>query len=145
MRPLWRLVAGADQAVPFLAGKLAKGEPGPSAQTIQQWVKDLDSEAFRVREAATAALAAHIDAAAADLEAAVRTSPSAEVRARAARLLALLDGRPSERERAGRAVRALEYAGTAEAVRALEKLSKGGLDGTAGLSEAAAQTACRFP
>jgi hypothetical protein len=130
----WRLVAAADQAVPFLAGKLSAGTPGPAAETIRRWVRDLDDDAYRVREAATAALAAHLDDAAADLEAAAGASPSPEVRARAARLLASRGGRPTERDRAERAVRVLEYVGGPEAVRTLEGLARDRQTGTAGLA-----------
>lgn len=133
----WRLVAAADQAVPFLAGKLTDNKPGPAAEAVRRWLRDLDADSFAVREAATAALAAHLDAVAADLEAAVRTSPSAEVRARAARLLDRRAGRPTERGRAERAVRVLEYAGGREAVAALEALARRGTGGAADLAAAA--------
>jgi hypothetical protein len=133
----WRLVAAADQAAPFLAAKLTAEVPGPAAETIRRWLRDLDDDAYRVREAATAALAAHLDAAAADLGAAAGTSPSPEVRARAARLLASRGGRPAERGRTERAVRVLEYAGGPEAVRILEGLARGRQPGTAGLAGAA--------
>jgi hypothetical protein len=133
----WRMVAAADQSVPFLAEKLTKSRTGPDAETVRKWVRELEDDAFRVREAATAKLTAHVEAVAADLETLTRTATSPEVRARATRILALRNGRPTEHERCERAVRVLEYAGGPYAVRALEVLARNGQNGTAGLAEAA--------
>jgi hypothetical protein len=134
---LWRLVAAAEQSVPFLAEKLNDPKPGPDADMVRRWIRDLDDDAFRVREAATLALAAQIDAVVADLETAARTSTSAEVRARATRLLGLRNGRSTERERTERAVRILEYAETPAAVRVLEALARGNQGETGRLAAAA--------
>jgi hypothetical protein len=134
----WRLVAAADQAVPFLAEKLtspAHGEPG--VDQIRKWIRELDDDAFRVREAATAALAANFDAAISELEGVLRGTPSAEVRARVTHLLARRGGTPTERERIERAVRVLEYAESAEAKAGLEKLAGAGRAGVSGPANAA--------
>ncbi len=132
----WRLVAAKDQAVPFLAEKLAHGPAGPTAEMIRRWIADLDNDAFRMREAATAALAANLEAAASDLEAA-RNSTSAEVRARVGRLLSSRASHPTEHERAERAVRVLELADSPSAVQTLESLARGQRPGLTELAAAA--------
>jgi len=121
---LWRLVAAADQAVPFLAGKLGPSGPqAPSLAQIRKWISELDDDAFRVREAATAKLAAHLDSVASELENAARGATSPEVRARATWLLARRNGAPAERERIERAVRVLEYTESSQAKALLEQLA----------------------
>lgn len=122
---LWRLVAAADEAVPFLAGKLGPSGPqAPSLAQIRKWINELDDDAFRVREAATAALAAHLDTVASELEVAARGATSPEVRARVTWLLARRDGVPAERERIERAVRVLEYSESSEAKAVLKRLAR---------------------
>jgi hypothetical protein len=134
----WRLVAAADQAVPFLAEKLGPpGSPEPAVAQIRKWVRDLDDDAFRVREAATAALAAHLDTVATELEGVARSTASPEVRARATRLLALRDGVSPERDRFEKAVRVLEYAESPEAKAVLERLAGAGRAGVSGPARAA--------
>jgi hypothetical protein len=122
---LWRLVAAPDQAVPFLAGKLGPSGPqAPSLAQIRKWISELDDDAFRVREAATAKLAAHLDSVASELEDAARRANSPEVRARATWLLARRNGAAAERERIERAVRVLEYTESSEAKAVLKQLAR---------------------
>src|SRR5262249_32136824 len=52
----WRLAAAPEEAVPFLAGRL-RPAPVADAQHIARLVRDLDSEEFTKREAASAELA----------------------------------------------------------------------------------------
>jgi len=135
---LWRLVAAADQAVPFLAGKLGpSGSPEPNVAQIRKWISELDNDAFRVREAATAALAAHLDIVASELEGAVRSATSPEVRARATWLLARRGGTSAERERIERAVHVLEYAELADAKAVVERLARDSRASVSGPAKAA--------
>jgi hypothetical protein len=131
----WRLVAAGEQAAPFLDEKLTRGQAGPAAEDVRRWVLELDADDFRVREAATAALAAHLEAAASTLEGA-RCSASPEVRARAAKLLSARAGRPTEHDRTVQAVQVLEFIDGPAGAHVLESLAGGGRPG---LNEMAAK------
>jgi hypothetical protein len=122
------LAASPEQAVSFLRERLKPVRPLTAAdrKRIARWLADLDSDRFEVRQRAAAELEALGEPAAPALRKALG-SPSPEVRRRAEALLAKVDG-PSltpERLRALRAVEALEHAGTPEARRLLEALSRG--------------------
>jgi hypothetical protein len=121
-RAFWTLVA-SPQAAPFLGRKLAGAAGGADAKQIRRWIAELDDDEFAVREAATKHLAEHIGEAAALLEQALGQGPSVEVRERVKRLLGARKDEGAGRVR--RAVQALEFAGTPEAVRCLEELAKG--------------------
>ncbi len=124
--------------MPFLAKKFGETGPhDPSVARIQQWISDLSDDIYRVREAATAALAAHLEAAAPELETAAHSTASPEVRARVTRLLALREGRHPEQERTERAVRVLEYTDRLEAKIVLERLAREGPASVAGPAKAA--------
>jgi hypothetical protein len=114
-----------SQSVPLLLARLKSVEEVP-AERIRQWVADLDSPRFAVREAAKGQLAELGELAEPALRNALTANPTLEQRQR---IQALLDGagevRSPEVRRAVRAVWALERAGTPEAVRALEALAGG--------------------
>jgi hypothetical protein len=121
---LWRLQAAPEQAVPFLRGLLTVPGTGPDAAQLRRWVADLDAGRYATREAATAQLAGHLEAAAPHLREALGKGPSPEQRERAERLLAGLRVE-AEAARVARAVRVLEFADTPAARKCLEDLARG--------------------
>lgn len=128
-RAFWRLTATAKSSAPFIVRKLAISPEGPNADAIRKWVRDLDNDAFLVREAASALLRRHLDIATPHLEDALQRGASPEVRMRANVLLELNRGRSTEAERVAKAIRVLEYAGGPEARAGLATLA-GGPDGS---------------
>jgi hypothetical protein len=134
----WRLVAAGDQAASILFEKLTRAPTGPTAEDVRRWILELDADDFRVREAATVALAAQLEVAASALEAA-RGSASPEVRARAAKLLSARAGRTTEADRAERAMQVLEFIEGPAGARALQSLARGGRPGLSELAAAALQ------
>jgi hypothetical protein len=119
------LAAAPEQAVPVLAERLP---PAPAVPLrAAQWLADLDSEQFKVREKATAELEALGEQAEPGLRRILRGSPSPELRRRAEALLEKLERRgPSpDRLRALRAVEVLEQIGTSRARRVLQALAQG--------------------
>ena len=128
-RAVRTLVAGRKDSVTFVAGRLTAGPPTPGEKRIRQLMADLDDNRFRVREEATKQLEDLGDAPAPLLRAAVKDSPSLEVRRRAGMLLARLAvpeaGLTADELRQLRAVRVLEWSATAEARQALAALSRG--------------------
>ncbi len=122
-RAVWAL-AGAPDGVAVLKARVRPVEVADGAR-LKALIADLDSDQFKVREAATAALGRLGDPAASALRDVLRGSPPLEVRRRVERLLAALTP-GGERERLTvRALEVLEQAGTKEAVRLLETLAKG--------------------
>jgi hypothetical protein len=123
------LAASSEQSVPFLKARLGAVRPakGPSDEELARLVRELDDNAFAVRQRAEAELAKAGRSAEAVLRRAAEKPASPEVRRRAERLLAAFAaGRPKPEEmRAVRGVQALEYAGTAEAREALAALAAG--------------------
>ena len=128
-RAIWRLVAGAPQAVPFLRDHLKATQFDP--KRVRQLISCLDDERFEVRERATQDLAGFGRAAELELREALKGSPSAEARRR---LQGLLDS--LRRHRSGsqdgaldlrglRALQVLEYSRTPEAHQLLEMLARG--------------------
>jgi WD40 repeat protein len=119
-----RLFAAADQAVPYLNSKLA-----PIARAddhIAQLIRDLDSNAFAVRERATKKLADLGDLVKPTLRKVLDGKPSLEVRSRIEPLLAAREGlTTSEKVRSWRAFELLEHIGTPEARALLAKLATG--------------------
>ncbi len=128
---LWRLVAVPKQAVPFLKRKLADSTVGPDVQRIKQWIRELDDDQFRVREAASKQLEQHLGPALPLLKKTLEGRPSAEVRFRINILLALPNGFDRASERIGRAIRVLEYTATSEARQFLKDLTKGNAENKA--------------
>jgi RNA polymerase sigma factor (sigma-70 family) len=123
------LALAADPGgVAFLRGKL-KPAPIVPAEQAQKLVKDLDSDVFVTREAATAALKSLGDAVAAELQTLLRGELSTEQRRRIAEVLENEDRRPTEsdpdRLRALRCVELLERVGSVEAGSVLGELAKG--------------------
>lgn len=111
-RAVRRLAHFPDVAVPFLRDKLPPVQ-GPTPAAVAALVAGLDAPGFADRERAEKELKALGELAGPALRAAVRGTPSAEVRARAGRLLARLDGPPGpDAVRAVRAVEAVEWMGT---------------------------------
>jgi hypothetical protein len=125
-RALWILVAGPKQSVPFLQehlGPVASADP----QRIAQWIADLDSKRFTVREQATAELEKLEELAEPALRQRLAEKPPDEVRRRIIQLLARVKATIpcGERLRTLRSIEALEQIGTPEARQALERLAKG--------------------
>jgi RNA polymerase sigma factor (sigma-70 family) len=122
------LAAAPQQAVPFLRERVKPVRPltATDRERLARLLADLDSDRFEVRQRAAAEFEMLGEVAAPALRKAL-TSPSAEVRRKAAALLAKVDS-PSptpEQLRVLRAVEALEHAGTPEARRLLEALARG--------------------
>jgi hypothetical protein len=120
-----RLAASPAESVPFLRGRLRPvAEPDP--RQLARLIADLDSDRFEVRGQAQRDLEKLGELAAPALREALK-SPSAEVRRKAEALLAKADSLAPSAEalRGLRAVEALEHAGTPEARRLLEALSRG--------------------
>jgi Tol biopolymer transport system component len=121
------LRADPTRALPFLKERLKPREPGPDEKKIKKLIADLDSDAFKTREAASKELQKLGKAAESALRQAMADGPSAEAQARMKRLLGLLgDNAPltAEQERDVRAVRVLEQTGSPEAKKLLETLLK---------------------
>jgi hypothetical protein len=124
-RAVWSLAADPVRSVPSLASRLRPVE-APDAGRVARLVRDLDNDAFAMRERATRDLEALGEAAAPALRAALRKGPTPEVRMRAERLLKKVRGVPGlEQLRVRRAVEVLEHAGTPTARRLLDRLAKG--------------------
>jgi len=125
-RALWQLVAGAREAVPFLAGRL---QPAAAAdpQRLGQWIAALDSQDFAARQKATQEIEALAELAEPALQAVLAGQPSLELRQRVQRLLEKVDDASERKEqlRSLRAVQVLEYAANPSARAILEKLAGG--------------------
>jgi hypothetical protein len=123
------LAAAPGQSVPFLKARLRAVRPakGPSDEELARLVRELDDNAYEVRQRAEAQLAKAGRWAEPVLRRAAEKPPSAEVRRRAQRLLEAFasSGLRPEEMRAVRGVQALEYAGTPEARAALAALAAG--------------------
>ncbi len=125
---LRKLIAGHKESVPYLAKKLSVKPATSDAKQMGRWIDDLDNEDFQLREAAYRELDKLGDAA-------IRALQEARVKARSVeqrnRIDALLKNRgieegtlTTQQLRLVRAVRVLEWAGTAEALSVLESLLK---------------------
>jgi RNA polymerase sigma factor (sigma-70 family) len=125
-RAIWRLVAGAKPAVPFLAEN-ARPAVEVDAKRVAELIATLESEKFSERERATAELAKLGEAAEPALEKLIAGQPSAEARRRAAKLLAEVSSVVTDREllRILRAIEVLEHIGSPEARQILGKLAAG--------------------
>lgn len=126
----WRLSeAPADDVVRFLRDRL-KPAVALDADEVAKLIADLASSKFAAREAASRRLAELGSEVIPALENALKTSHSAEVRARLQKLLEKQSDPvpPPEVLRAVRAVAVLERLGTADARRLLEDLAGGSVD-----------------
>jgi RNA polymerase sigma factor (sigma-70 family) len=122
-------LAGAPkQSVGLLQERLRQEPVAVDSKRIAQWLAELDSDQFAVREKASAELEKLGEIAEPALRKALKGEPSVELRRRVERLLETLeqarDQLPTAKLRALRAVEALERAGTREARQALEALVK---------------------
>ncbi|HZV07970.1 MAG TPA: sigma-70 family RNA polymerase sigma factor [Gemmataceae bacterium] len=134
-----RLCAAPERTVKLLGEKLKPVEK-VEAKTIHKWIRELDDDDFRTREAAQKSLEKLGDRAARSLRDALRQSPSAETRTRVNRLLEALDILTPDQLRQQRAVEVLERIGSAEAKSILAELAQGA-DGARLTLEAAASLA----
>jgi hypothetical protein len=120
-----RLSAAPELAVPFLRTRLRPA--AVEAQQLQQWLADLDSDHYPVREQAHVELEKLGDLARVVLRRTLEGDPSLEVRRRVERLLEALD-RPVPAlviVRGLRALEALEQTATSEAKEVLSALAQG--------------------
>jgi WD40 repeat protein len=118
---VWALASSPSSAVPLLRERLrAAALPAE----VDQLVADLDADSFAARERAAKALARHGHRAVPALRRLLAGRPSPEARRAAERLLEAATTSP-EALQAARGVQALEYAGTADARRALAELAAG--------------------
>lgn len=122
----WALAAAPAQAIPFLRERLQPVPPADPTK-IEQWLADLKSERFSVRDKAAAELAKLGEPAEKPLRQAISGATVADFRARVERLLNRLAGPVTdpERLRLVRAVEVLETIGTAEAGNLLNTLESG--------------------
>jgi DNA-binding beta-propeller fold protein YncE len=128
-RATWKLAAAPERSVPFLCSRLrpVAGLTPRQRERAAVWVRDLDHDRFRVREAATRGLAGFGEAVIAVLRQSLADAPPPEARRRAEQLLevltepALSAGRLAEL----RGLEVLEHAGTPEARALLERLASG--------------------
>jgi hypothetical protein len=123
-RAIWALVATPKQSVPFLQGRLKPVAFGDQAK-IQQWIADLDSPRFAVRQAASKELERAAGQAAGPIQNTLKQNVPLETRRRLQQLLNLLDVSAPDTVRTIRAIMVLERIGSAEAQRALRTLARG--------------------
>jgi RNA polymerase sigma factor (sigma-70 family) len=119
-----RLCAAPERAVKLLRQKLKPVEK-VEVEAIHKWIRDLDNDDFKTREAAQKSLEKLGDRAVEFMRAALRQSPSAELRARLNRLLKALDSRTPDQLRQQRAVEVLERIGSAQAKAIVADLARG--------------------
>ncbi|HJT77079.1 MAG TPA: hypothetical protein VJ739_07725, partial [Gemmataceae bacterium] len=119
------LTAAPAQAVPFLGSRL-RPVVAADPKRIEQWIGDLDSDRFEVREAASRGLSGLGEQAESALRQVLKGTPSAERRRRVQSLLDRLHAvPPAPVLRTLRAIRVLEHTHTPEARRVLAKLATG--------------------
>jgi WD40 repeat protein len=123
---VWTLARMPDQSIPFLKSRLRPVKV-VSRDQLEQWIKDLDSDQFTIRERAMKELQRLGEVAELVLRRALQNKPSLEHRRRIEPMLAKLDAAiPSgETLRSMRAVRVLEHIGRAEARQLLREMAKG--------------------
>jgi RNA polymerase sigma factor (sigma-70 family) len=124
-----RLLRGDPaRAVPFLQERLKAKVPGPDQKKLKALIADLDSDEFKKREAAMKELEKLGATAETALRDALAAGPGLEVKVRLERLLKQLGSEGKvltvEQQRDVRALRVLEQAGTPQAKKLLEVLSK---------------------
>jgi hypothetical protein len=124
---VWRLADDPREAVPFLKARLHPVLAAPS-RVVRRLLDDLDSDEFKVRQAAEQKLREFGERVEKPLREALAANPPLEKRRRLKALLAALDpARPLSREtlRGMRAVAVLERIESAEAQELLETLAQG--------------------
>jgi hypothetical protein len=132
-RALWTLAADPTQSVPFLAKRLqtaladAKDRQAAQLAKVPQLLRDLDDDAFAVREKAKTELARLGEVAEPALRQALAKSPSVETRRSLEQLLKKAEAKrqvlSGEALRQVRVVEVLEQIGTREARQALKSLT----------------------
>jgi hypothetical protein len=127
-RAVWRMGDTPQDALAFLRARI-KPSSTPEAAAISKSVADLDSDSFKLREAASKRLKELGQQAESALRAALASKPSPEKRRRIEELLAAFQRAPSppapQELRQLRALIVLERIGTPEAQRLLEDVAKG--------------------
>jgi WD40 repeat protein len=139
-RAVQALTAAPGRTVPLLR-KRSSTVSRPDKQALERLLADLDSRRFAVRQKAERQLEELGAFAAPALRKVLAGAPPVELRRRAERLLAALDGPGPLRSL--RAVEVLEHVGTAEARRLLEQLAAGLPQ--APLTRAARESLTRLP
>jgi WD40 domain-containing protein len=125
---IWSLTDRPRETLALFREKL-KPIVGPDAATVARWVSELDSPTFRVREKASNNLATMGESAREQLEAGLKSAPSAEARFRLTRLLSVINSQVSPAKlQPLRALEVLEKIGGPEAKAQLETLAKQSTD-----------------
>jgi WD40 repeat protein len=123
-KALWALVAVPAQTVPFLKEQLLpKPKVGP--EKIRQWIADLDSATFSVRDRASRRLRELGPQAEIPLSKALNGKLSLETRRRLEALLQSVQPTPADLLRSRRAIQVLEHIGTPEARQVLHSFAAG--------------------
>jgi RNA polymerase sigma factor (sigma-70 family) len=119
--------APAKVVLPLLKEHLKPAGTTEESRRIAQWISDLDSAQFKVREQAAAGLARGGMAAAAGLKQALQDKRTVEFQRRAEKLLHQLEDTQltEEQRRQQRALAVLETLDTAEARQLLDQLAQG--------------------
>jgi len=121
---IWDLTSNPDGALPLLKAKLPSEAVLPAEVT--RLIADLASDRFATRDRATQKLEKMDDVVEPALRKALKDNRAPEVRNRLEQILQKLEGAvPPERLRTLRAIQALEYMGTPEAVDLLKSLVGG--------------------
>jgi hypothetical protein len=122
---IWSLAADPKKAVPFVVERL-RDLPGADPQRIRQWIAELDSKDFKVRQAAEKQLEACGKLAEPALRETLARQVSLEFSQRIKKLLQKREALiPSpEMLQALRAMEVLEHVGSAEARQALKQFAK---------------------
>jgi dipeptidyl aminopeptidase/acylaminoacyl peptidase len=127
-RAIQALSAAPAHSVPYLRARLHPVAPGDEKR-VQQWIADLDSDQFAVREKATSELQKAGATALQAMRKALEERPALEKRRRLEPLIEMQEREewsPSaDNLRARRALEVLERVGTAEAKNVLTMLAKG--------------------
>jgi RNA polymerase sigma factor (sigma-70 family) len=121
---IWRLVAAPRQALPLFRKHLRPVE-AIEKNRLAQLLKELDDDAFAVREKATKELAGLGDHVEPELRKILEGNPSPEVRRRLQQLLERLRSHRAQNWRQSRMLEVLEQMDTSEAQQLLESLTKG--------------------
>jgi len=123
---VWKLADSPVAAVALL-GKQLQPVAAADAEKVRRHQRDLDSENFAVREAASQALTQMGSLVATDLYEAMKANPSAEARRRIEEVLGKLSSGPLSREtqRRLRAIQVLAQIGSRESRQVLEAMAGG--------------------
>jgi WD40 repeat protein len=125
---IWALVAMPEQTVPLLRNRLQPFTSGDAAK-MRQWIADLGSDKFVVRQTADKELEKTGESAMEAIQKALQDNLPLETRRRLERLLSKVESYPEvpsgETLRTLRAILVLERIGSAEAKSVLETISSG--------------------